>query len=275
MSAGPRVSIPAGFSLADTLDCGQAFRWRQAEGDPARWEGVAFGRALALREAGGRLELDCAPGDLQAVWRDYFDLDTDHRAIREELSALHPALARAIAFAPGLRVLRQEPWEALCSFVLSQNNNIRRIKGLVEGFCQLFGEEIAGTGRRAFPRAERVAALAPVDLEPLRCGYRAPYVLDAARKTAEGRLDFERIRREPAAYGREQLRTVHGVGPKVAECALLYGFHKTECFPMDVWMKRAMAVLLPGISPAALGPRAGIAQQYLFHYARLHPWEVA
>lgn len=262
--------IPALFSPAETLSCGQAFRWRQDPEDPACWEGVAFGRVLRVRESGGELELSCPEEEFEALWRGYFDLDTDYPAIRAELSALSPVLAEAASYAPGIRILRQEPWEALCSFVLSQNNNIRRIEGIVDRFCLLFGEPLEG-GARAFPRAERVAGLSLEDLAPLRCGYRGAYVLDAARAVASGRVDLERTAREPAAFGREELRKIRGVGPKVAECALLYGFHKTECFPMDVWMKRAMKTLLPGLRPEDLGESAGLAQQYVFHYSRRHP----
>ena len=265
------VRVPACFDLAQTLDCGQAFRWEPSPEDPALWRGAAWGRALSLRKVGGGLELSCPPEDLERVWRGYFALDEDYRPIRAELSTLHPALAEAVAFAPGLRVLRQEPWEALCSFVLSQNNNIKRIKGIIGRLCRLFGQPIAGSGLYGFPSPERIAALSPEDLAPLRCGYRAGYVLDAARKVAGGEIDLARILAEPAEYGRAELRKIHGVGPKVAECALLYGFHKTECFPMDVWMKRAMAQLLPGLTPADLGPNAGIAQQFIFLFSYSHP----
>ena len=262
--------IPALFSPSETLDCGQAFRWQQSPQDSACWEGVAFGRALCIREAGGELELSCSQEEFESLWQSYFDLEADYPAVRAELSSLSPVLADASAYAPGIRILRQEPWEALCSFVVSQNNNIRRIQGIVERLCQLFGEPLEG-GKRAFPTAERVAGLSPEELAPLRCGYRAAYVLDAAEMVASGRLDLERVAREPAGFGREELQRIRGVGPKVAECALLYGFHKTECFPMDVWMKRAMKTLLPGLRPEDFGTNAGLAQQYIFHYSRRHP----
>ena len=262
------VRIPASFGLSETLDCGQAFRWRQ-EGDV--WRGAAYGKELSIRELGAELELSCSGQDLKQVWRDYFDLGEDYEAIRMELSELSPVLKEAAEFAPGIRILRQEPWEALCSFVLSQNNNIKRIKGIVERFCNLFGDEIEGSELRAFPSAERLAQLELEDLEELHSGYRAPYILDAARKVANSEIDLNRVAQEPAAYGREELRKIKGVGPKVAECALLYGFHKTDCFPMDVWMKRAMAQLLPGKTPEDFGTNAGIAQQYIFHYSRMHP----
>lgn len=265
------IRIPACFDLAQTLDCGQAFRWELDPEDPSLWRGAAYGRPLSLRQAGEYIELSCSQEDFELIWRGYFDLGEDYGYIRAELSQFSPVLAEAAAFAPGIRILRQEPWEALCSFVLSQNNNIRRIKGIIGRFCQLFGCPIDGSGLYTFPTPERIAALSPADLEPLRCGYRAGYVRDAAQKAAGGQIDFARILAEPAGFGRQELRKINGVGPKVAECTLLYGFHKTECFPMDVWMKRAMAQLLPGIKPEDFGPHAGLAQQYIFHYSRLHP----
>lgn len=265
------VRIPAAFGLAETLDCGQAFRWRPSDDGPEVWRGAAHGRLLTIRKLGDELELDCSQADFDDIWQAYFDLNEDYARIRGELSGMSPVLKEAADFAPGIRILRQEPWEALCSFIMSQNNNISRIKGLVENFCRMFGEPIPGTDTYAFPAPEAVASLSIEDLAPLRSGYRAPYILDAARRVLDGGIDLARIAAEPAGYGREELRKIKGVGPKVAECVLLYGFHKTECFPMDVWMKRAMAQLLPGMVPDDFGPNAGLAQQYIFHYSRMHP----
>ena len=135
--------------------------------------------------------------------------------------------------------------------------------------CALLGAEIPGGGR-AFPTAERLAACTVETLAPVRAGFRAKYVIDAAQRVASGALDLEQVRAMPLDEARSALQTVRGVGPKVADCALLYGLHRTECFPLDVWMKRAMA-LLPGVSPADFGENAGVAQQYIFHYARMHP----
>ena len=265
------TAIPKCFHLAQTLDCGQAFRWRPADPQGLVWEGAAKDRYLRLEDRGETLALSCSQEELEDFWSGYFDLETDYEEKRRALSKMSPALAQAAAFAPGIRILRQDPWEALCSFIISQNNHIPRIKGIIERLCQLLGEPIGDTGWHSFPGPERLSACSLEDLAPLRAGFRAKYLLDAAQKVASGEVDLEQVAASPVEEGRVELQKIHGVGPKVAECALLYGFHKTECFPLDVWMKRAMALLLPGTDPKAFGSNAGLAQQYLFHYSRLHP----
>lgn len=339
VSSTPGLLSPAPFDLAQTLDCGQAFRWIQLPSQEglSLWEGVAFGSVLRLAQQGRQVWFFCTRDQFDTLWRPYFDLDQDYETKRQALSDMSPALREAAAFAPGIRILRQDPWEALCSFIISQNNHIPRIKGIIARLCQLLGDPISGEtnmsapaglpweisgentsllhprditaqapeahpagpvtagsqpwvpGKNspplhprdmtaqalglgyAFPRAEALAACSLEDLAPLRAGFRAKYLLDAARKVVSGQVDLDRIARSPAEWGRQELQKIFGVGPKVAECVLLYGFHKTECFPMDVWMKRAMATLLPGRNPQEFGENAGLAQQYLFHYSRLHP----
>lgn len=265
------VEIPhmPDFDLAETLDCGQCFRW-----DPlpdGSFRGIAFQRQLHIYQDGDTFVLDGArEEDFQKYWREYFDLDFDYGAVRSQLSAWDPVMAQAARFAPGIRVLKQEPWEALCSFIISQNNNISRIKGIIARLCQCFGDPIPGGGY-SFPEAERLCGLSPEDLEPLRCGFRAAYILSAAQLVAKGEINLSKIQLMPLPEAREQLMRIKGVGPKVAECALLYGMHRLDAFPLDVWMKRAMATLFPGKTPEDFGPYAGIAQQYLFHYSRMHP----
>ncbi len=259
---GPTGKKTDSFDLEQTLDCGQCFRWeRQKDGS---YTGVAYGRILNISEENREQALR------DPFWRDYFDLPLDYEKIREDLAAGDAALARAAKFAPGMRILNQEPWEALCSFIFSQNNNIPRIKGIVARFCAGFGERI-GDGVFAFPKAEKIACLREEELAEIRCGFRAKYILSAARKVARGEVDLEALKTAPLPEARERLMTIHGVGPKVADCTLLYGLHRLEAFPMDVWMKRAMRVLFPGREPESFGRYAGIAQQYIFHYSRSNP----
>ncbi len=253
------------FALSETLDCGQAFRWRQRE--DGCWEGVAGGRYLCLESQGEDIFLQAVPEADLPFWRQYFDLERDY----EELAVLfrkNPCLRRALAFCPGIRVLRQEPWEALCTFILSANNNIPRIKGIVERLCQGWGEAVPGTGLPAFPKPEALAPLGEEDLAPLRAGWRSAYLLDAARQVAGGRLDLEETASLPTQEAEARLLEVKGVGKKVAQCVLLFGFGRVECIPMDVWMKRVMAELYPRGFPGYLRPYGGIAQQVLFHYYR-------
>ncbi len=256
------------LDLAQTLDCGQSFRWTQ-QGDGS-FSGVAFGRRVSVSLDGDRFFIRGASAeDFEKYWRGYFDLDLDYGSIRKSVAALHPVLSEAAQYAPGIRILRQEPWEALCTFIISQNNNIKRIKGIVDRLCESFGEDIGGDF--AFPSAETLAVLSPDDLAPLRAGFRNRYIIDAAQKVASGEVDLEACRTLEYEQARRELMKITGVGVKVADCTLLFGLHRIEAFPVDVWMKRALKTLFPGMTPADFGEYAGIAQQYIFHYSRMHP----
>ncbi len=257
------------LDLRETLSCGQCFRWQEQK--DGSFLGVVRGRTARALTDGDSLILEGADENDRAMWEDYFDLGLDYRAVKRELSAIHPILAEAAAYAPGIRLLRQEPFEALISFILSQNNNIKRITGIVQRLCEHFGEPIeGGDSLYAFPTAERLAALSPDDLSPIRAGFRHRYVIDAAQKVADGAVELEALRDLPYEQAKTELMRITGVGVKVADCVLLYGLHRLDGFPLDVWMKRAMSALFPGVTPADFGSYAGIAQQYIFHYARMH-----
>lgn len=256
------------LDLAQTLDCGQSFRWEPMEnGDFA---GIAFDREVTVHLYNNDLYIFGGKAEDEKLWSDYFDLNFDYGKIKAELSSLSPVLKSAAEFAPGIRILKQDNWEALCSFIISQNNNIQRIKGIIKRLCECFGEKTV-EGSFTFPTADKLACKNVEELSPLRSGFRAKYLIDAAQKVASGEIDLNKIRQMPIDDARQELMKIKGVGPKVAECALLYGMHRLECFPMDVWMKRAMAVLLPEFTVKDLGEYAGIAQQYIFHYSRMHP----
>lgn len=256
------------FDLAQTLDCGQSFRWEELEnGD---FKGVAFDREVTVHLDGGDFYIFGGKAEDCALWSDYFDLDFDYGIIKNELSELSPVLKDAAEYAPGIRILKQDSWEALCSFIISQNNNIPRIKGIIKRLCESFGDKTPDGGF-TFPSAQRLSQLTVEDLAPLKSGFRAKYLIDAAQRVSFGEVNLDEVRIMPIDEARQSLMKIKGVGPKVAECALLYGMHRLECFPMDVWMKRAMAVLLPEFTIEDLGQYAGIAQQYIFHYSRMHP----
>ena len=229
--------------------------------------GVAYGKYLELcKETDGTLVLfNTTEHDFESIWRKYFDLDRDYRAVNKNLSK-NEILKSAAEYSFGIRILNQEPWETLCSFIISQNNNIKRIKGIISRLCDNFGEDKGGY--HAFPTAERIAECTLEDLAVLRSGFRAKYILDAAQKISSGEIDLERLKTVPTDEARDELIKIKGVGPKVADCALLFSLCHIDAFPKDVWIKRAMQALFGGELPEEAKPYAGIAQQYIFFYAR-------
>lgn len=253
------------FNAALTLDCGQCFRWSETEN--GAWHGVAFGRSVDVTAENDTIVITgdvCA--DDEKLWRGYFDLDTDYASICEMLKK-DTSLNKAITAYPGIRILKQEPWETLCSFIISQNNNIPRIKGIIERLCAQFGEKLPN-GDFSFPCAELIAEKSVEDLSGLRAGFRAKYIIDAAKKVADGTVDLKAIETMPIEEARLELQKISGVGPKVAECTLLYGFGRKEAFPVDVWVRRIMGELYPEGLPSFTAGVEGIAQQYLFHWRR-------
>ena len=264
-----KVKTMGDMSLRETLFCGQSFRWKEVGEN--KFRGTVRGKTVEVYAEGDFLCIDGAnEKDFEEIFKDYFDLDFDYVALREKYKKLHPVLCEAAKFAPGIHILRQEPFEALISFIISQNNNIKRIEGIVERLCESFGEEAEGGGY-SFPTPKVLASLSAEDLAPLRAGFRNRYILDAAKKVASGEINLEACRTLPFEEAKKHLMGIVGVGEKVADCVLLYGLHRTEAFPMDVWMKRAMSTLFPGVTPAFFGEYAGIAQQYIFHYSRMNP----
>ncbi|MCR5652809.1 MAG: DNA-3-methyladenine glycosylase 2 family protein [Ruminococcus sp.] len=264
---GVKIDGVNDLDLAQTLDCGQSFRWVDTG---SGFKGIAFNREVTMRHEKTTLYIDnSTEEDFENIWKSYLDLDLDYGIIRDEISRLHPVLKEASAYASGIRILRQEPWEALCTFIISQNNNIKRIKGIVARLCDNFGEKV-GSGY-SFPTAERLSKLRAEDLEPLRAGFRNKYIIDAAQKVSNGEVNLKICRTLPYDDARAELMKIKGVGVKVADCALLFGLHRIEAFPVDVWMKRALETLFPEMTAADFGDYAGIAQQYIFHYSRMHP----
>ncbi len=251
------------FSL--TLDCGQSFRWRK--NDDGTFHGVAFGKALTIEDKGETAILyGTDEKEFNEIWRNYFDIDRDYEKICQKLS-FDKYLAVAISEYPGIRILRQDPWEALCSFIISQNNNIPRIKGIIDRLCSTLGDDLED-GDYSFPSPEKILQVGAEGLAPLRAGFRTRYILDAAEKVASGEIDFDKINNSTTEKGAEELKKIKGVGDKVAACTLLYGFGKIDAFPIDVWVKRILTEMYPKGLPECAKGVEGIAQQYLFHWRR-------
>ena len=250
-----------------TFECGQCFRWNADEN--GGYVGVASGRAARVFTRGGMAVIECNEADI-GFWREYLDMDTDYVKARESVM-LGEYLTECAEYGRGIRILRQDKWEALCSFIISQCNNIPRIKSIVEKLCAMFGEtmETPWGVKYSFPTASRVALLEEPELAPLRSGYRAAYIINAARAVASGDIDLEYAATLDGNEARKYLKSLNGVGDKVANCAVLFGLHRMDAFPVDVWIKRALKENLPaGFDPATLGDYAGLAQQYMFFHAR-------
>ena len=264
------------LSLARSVTCGQVFRW---EKDGVGFTAPALGRMIYAEQEDDALRLSpCMEEDIP-LWIRYFDLARNYAVLEDALSC-DENLCVCVPCATGIRVLQQEPFETLVTFILSANNNIKRISGIVERLCEKAGERVFFRNREhaLFPAPAAVAALTVDELKMLGAGYRAPFVKASAKRVANG-YDLEALRYLPLEQARKELLTFPGVGPKVADCVLLFSLGHTEAFPVDVWIARAMkSIYFEGDSPKrkelektirTLGSESGIVQQYLFHYARL------
>jgi N-glycosylase/DNA lyase len=213
----------------------------------------------------------CTKAEFDEIWVKYLSLDTDYALIRKNMASSRiddKNLALAMETGKGIRLLRQNKWETLCSFIISQNNNIPRIKKIISSLCKA-GAEISGGSEIEFPTPETLVKMGVDGLFALKTGFRAGYLYDAATKVAGGEIDLEAVAKMSTDDAVAELCKIRGVGPKVAACALLFGFEKYDCFPIDVWVKRLMTEYYGGlVSGKDFGEYAGLAQQYLFYHRR-------
>ncbi len=252
------------LNLDLTLDCGQAFRWEKQE--DGSWSGVAEGVFLNIAKKDNKIILkNTTRENFEKIWLNYFDFEKNYSEICRRLKQ-DKLIAPTVDEYYGIRIVNQNSWEALCSFVISQQNNIKRIKGIIDRLCKAYGDEI-GNGFYSFPSAEKLSTLSVDDFEKLGTGYRAKYLEKLAKDVASGVIDLEKIKMLSLEEARKELLNIYGVGIKVANCALLFGFGFYDAFPVDVWMKRVMEYYPNGL-PECFNGIGGIAQQYLFHWAR-------
>lgn len=276
-----KIAFSGDFSTARTAFCGQCFRFSPLQGEfppppsgcGAAVFGIAQGRAVAFADDGTYLYVYASAEDFQNIWRHYLSLDEDYTEANEKiLQALSGAgrahMHAALNAARGIRILHQEPWETLCSFIISQNNNIPRIRKIIEALCREYGEKVPGGW--AFPTPQALADAGRDAIFALGAGFRADYIWEAASKIAEGAFSPSRVQAaETYEEARQLLCSLRGVGPKVSACVLLFGFGRTEAFPIDVWMQKVIDRRFAGkLDPAVFGNWAGLAQQYLFYYER-------
>ena len=277
MSSPQEILLPVrDYDLAASLDSGQVFRWRLVGNS---WHGVIGNHSIRLTQtADGIHAITAAPVNDWNFLRDFLQSDVDLAAILKTFPDDDPMRA-AVASCAGLRLLRQDPWECLASFILSSTKQIVQIRQIVALLCERFGEPSLGAGPACFPSPQRLAACTEAELRECKMGFRATGLLNAARQIADGKLDLERVRTLDYAAARAELMALHGVGGKIADCVLLFAYGFDSAFPVDVWIERALQELyfpkrrasekrLRKFAATHFGPHAGYAQQYLFHYMR-------
>jgi N-glycosylase/DNA lyase len=279
--AATEISLPVrDYDLAATLDSGQVFRWRQ-NGDSMH--GVIGKHFVRLtRTPDGIHAKTAAPVADWNFLSEFLHTEIDLAAVLKTFPDDEP-MNDAVASCHGLRLLRQDPWECLASFILSSTKQIVQIRQIVALLCERFGESIIVPAREplrfAFPSPQRIAGATEHELRDCKMGFRAPGLLAAARQIADGRFDPEKIRTLDYAAARAELMRLRGVGGKIADCVLLFGYGFDSAFPVDVWIERALQRLyfprrrasekrLQHFAATHFGLHAGYAQQYLFHYMR-------
>lgn len=262
------IYLTQNFNQVHTFECGQCFRWNPYENG---YIGIAGGKVC-------RVENDTVycPDSDNGFWESYFGLD-DYDLIKNELVKRDPSLKKCIEYGSGIRILKQEVWETIISFIISANNNIPRIKKIIETMCQSFGDKIESEYGEyySFPSAEKLNSLDISDLGILRAGYRDKYIMDAAAKVASGEVNLSALNDMATPDAKKELMKIKGVGGKVADCILLFSCGRYETFPKDVWIKRVVTELygvpekeIDGFIEEKYGDLAGFAQQYLYFWAR-------
>lgn len=276
---GIRLYTDPFLNLHKTLDCGQCFRWRYSDGS---WQGIVGDRFVTLREdASGWLLTPCTEEAFLRFWRLYLDLDRDYEKIEASYQGLDLRLDTALQMGRGIHILRQPFWETAVSFVLSANNNIPRIQGMIHRLCQAAGPPLP-TGDWGFPGPEAVARLSEGELRALGFGYRAPFIFKLAQGFVSGKWQEAYFLEGNTSEVRKKLLELPGVGPKVADCILLFGLGRLDAFPVDTWIRKTLEGLDQGkpenlrimscISESERCETMGYVQQVLFYAARYQKW---
>ena len=272
------------FELADIFDCGQCFRWNKQE--DGSYTGIFKKNVMNVEKQGDAVTFKgICDGDIKEIVEDYFDLKRNYEKIKNKLSQIDKNVKTSIEYGQGIRILNQDLWEMIISYIISANNNIPRIKGIIERMSAKYGQEIKfrGTSYYTFPTIDELSQASVKDLKDLGLGFRDRYVYETTKKIKEGKINLDNLKQEPTNEVRKQLLTLTGVGPKVADCIMLFSTLKRfDVFPVDVWVRRVMNDLyihnedetkvnkkqIQEIARDKFGALEGIAQQYLFYWKR-------
>ena len=273
------------FELADIFDCGQCFRWNRQ--DDGSYTGVFKNNVMNVQKSENTVTCKgICDGNIEEIVRDYFDLDRDYDEIKKELSKIDENVKTSIEYGKGIRILNQDLWEMIISYIISANNNIPRIKGIIERLSKAYGKEIDWNGEKyySFPTARELKDVTVEDFRKLGTGFRDIRLYETTHMILDGKVNLVQLQNNPNTLEvREQLLSLSGVGPKVADCILLFSTLKRfEVFPIDVWVRRVMNELyiknpdenkvnkkeIEKLAKEKFGNLAGIAQQYLFYWKR-------
>ncbi len=273
------------FELADIFDCGQCFRWNKQE--DGSYTGIFRKNVMNVQKQGNTVTFKgICDGNIKEIVEDYFDLKRNYEKIKNKLSQIDKNVKTSIEYGQGIRILNQDLWEMIISYIISANNNIPRIKGIIERLSKTYGQEIEWNGEKyyTFPTAEELKDVSVEDYRKLGAGFRDIRLYETVHIILDKKVDLEEMQNNPNTLEvREQLLTLSGVGPKVADCILLFSTLKRfEVFPIDVWVRRVMNELyiknedetkvnkkeIEKLAHEKFGNLAGIAQQYLFYWKR-------
>ncbi|OOB77158.1 MAG: 8-oxoguanine DNA glycosylase [Epulopiscium sp. Nele67-Bin002] len=265
------------FNIAQVLECGQVFRFNKDKHNDFIL--VAGNKKIKIcQQADSIIIKNSTPEDISKVWKTYFDLDTNYEDITNILMNKDEHMSKIVQFGEGIRILRQDPWEMLISFIISQNKAIPHIKTCIENICLNYGTPIDSL-THAFPTVNQLMNVTDEQLRECKVGFRAGYIIDATKKVFNGEIDLENIKTMGINEARIELMKIKGVGPKIADCILLFAYNKMDVFPTDVWIKRMIEGLyfngqdtkldkIQKFAKEYFGELAGYAQQYLFFYGR-------
>ena len=271
------------FNLEHIFECGQWFRWNKQEDESSI--GIVRNNVIQVKEQGGKIIFQgICEGNIKDICIDYFDLKNDYSEIKKELSKIDKNMEDSIKYGYGIRILHQDIWEMLISYIISANNNIPRIKAIIEKMCTKYGKEILFDGKKyyTFPTPEELKNVSIADFRQLGMGFRDKRVYETTQLVLQNKIDLYNLENEETETIREKLLELPGVGPKVADCIMLFGLKKYEVFPIDVWVRRVINELyiknndekkvnkkeIEELARKKYGNLAGLAQQYLFYWRR-------
>lgn len=262
------VKVIENFNISQICDSGQCFR--MAKKADNRYRIIASDRYLEVEQNGNECKFHCTEAEFEEFWKVYFDLDVEYAAYIEKVNPNDRYLNEAVRFGSGMRILKQDLWEMIVSFLISQQNNIVRIRRCIQNICERYGEECAGPAGEiyyTFPKPEALAELEENALMECNLGYRSKYVVRAARSVVNGEFSLAEVRRMPYKKAKEELLKLFGVGEKVADCICLFALHHLQAFPIDTHIHQALQEHYKrGFPKRRYKGFEGVIQQYIFYY---------